>query len=186
MKKPIIASIIGVAAIAGYIASPYASTQALASAIQEGDRKELRERIDFENIRSSLKEQMGAAMTMKLANDESMKNNPFAAMGAALASKIVDGAVDNMITPSGLSAMIQQGKTNAKESAAEAGAKASGSSEVNWDAAKSMGFTSLTEFTILINNDEHPEAPILMTMELDGLGWKLKDIDITDLLAADQ
>ncbi len=186
MKKPIIASIIGVVAIAGYIASPYASTQSLANAIQEGDRKELRERIDFENIRSSLKEQLGAAMTMKIANDEEMKNNPFAAMGAALATQMVDGAVNNMITPSGLSAMIQSGKADSQDAGASNAKTQSDDNDVNWDAAKSMGFTGLTEFTIQINNDEHPETPIIMTMELNGFGWKLTDIDMTDLLAASQ
>ncbi len=124
-----------------------------------------------------MKSQVNAAMAQQLTQNESLKDNPFAVRGYAFAAKMVDSMVDVIVTPAGWSALITEGNTRAEPATpshvthTDAAAK-----RVNWDAAKSKGFTGLTEFTVE-QEDENSHAPIYMIWELQGLSWRLMDID---------
>lgn len=101
MKRVLIAiTTIGVLGSAYFGFSPYLAVRGLRIALENGDRIELQERVDFPRIREGLKEQFGATMaeaTMASAND-----GPFGAFAMAVAGKFMDGMIDAVVTPTGL------------------------------------------------------------------------------------
>ena len=102
MKKLLIAIvalvvIAGGAAGAWYYASPGMTLKAMQDAAKAGDADRLAAYIDFPALRTSLKEELRAKATAEMAKPENREG--FAALGAMMALKLVDGMVDSMITP---------------------------------------------------------------------------------------
>lgn len=165
----VVAGLIGIGG--WYWASPLYAMSQLRDAAISGDAEELEERIDFPKVRESVKSQMRAVMAAELTKPE-MKDNPFGALGAMMAMGMIDGLVDGIVTPEGMAAMIEQGKMQRPNEAAQENAAAA-KKPVEWNVQRE-GLDSFTASPVVASGEKAPS----ITFERHGLGWKLANIRI--------
>lgn len=100
---------ITIVTLALYIASPFLAIYDLKKALESGDAGNLQERIDFPEIRLSIKEQIKASFMEGLAQDE-QSNALATGLALAFGPALIDGLVDSIVTPSGISNLIWNAK----------------------------------------------------------------------------
>jgi hypothetical protein len=168
VKKAILAGIAALVVAAGgwYWLSPGLAMQGLRDAALAGDKDELRERVDFPAIRESLKSQMRAMMVAEMAKE---KDNPFAAMGMALAGAIIDPMIDSIVSPDGIKVMVESGKMKNPDKPVADQTKGE---EAEWEIER----RGLDKFIARPKATESDKAPLLI-FKRDGLGWDLVDIE---------
>lgn len=173
MKKGIIAAAILIAMSFGawYFASPSLAMKSLKEAAIEGDREELKDRVDFPAVRESLKAQVRAHLVAEMQKD---KDNPFAALGMAMAGAIVDPMIDGIVSPSGIKAMVQQGRIQTDPNDAKA-ATPTEKNVVEWSVDR-RGFDKFVAKPKAADGQREPT----LVFERDGLGWRLVDIEIPE------
>ena len=171
-RKP---AIIGVFAlfILLYIANPYIATYQLFSALKNGDAEALKRRVDFPELRESLKEEIKATMLQqakKSISKASKEDNPMGLLGAGLAAAfgptLIDGLVDSFVTPSGLAQLIANPKEATKASNRRG--------EFSPPKLNLAFFVGLTEFKITTREG------VSLFLHLNGIGWKLNAISWGD------
>lgn len=112
MKKVVLVFVlVGIA----WIAWPYYAVYDLVTAVQNGDQEALERRIDWPSLRQGLRDDFNSMFMRKLAADAQRKRDePGAALGASLAAlmgpAIIDRAIDAYVTPSGIAALIKNGR----------------------------------------------------------------------------
>jgi hypothetical protein len=120
MKKLVAGgALAAVALAASSYFSPHLTLYQMREAINSKDADAFAEYVDFPALRESFKGQMLAVIQKDTAK---MKDNPFAAFGAGLATMFVGQMVDTMISPAGVIAMMKTGEANpvaAKQAAAK-------------------------------------------------------------------
>ena len=130
----------------------------------EADRDGLEDAVDFPSVRESLKSQMSVALAAKMEHDPEMRSNPFAGLGAMLIPTMVDRAVDTMMTPDGIAAIIKRGKV--ERQGAEP-AKTDGPEFV-------QGYRDLNRFAVNPKGPDGKTQDGAMIFERRGLfSWKL-------------
>ncbi|MFW1950602.1 DUF2939 domain-containing protein [Acinetobacter beijerinckii] len=172
MNKKITWSIVAIVfAIFAYLyASPYLVLNNIKNAAQSGDSEKLSTYIDYPSVRQSFKDQMNAYMLKEMAKHD---NDGFAALGTMLASTMVDKMIDGIVTPEGMT-MMMQGK-NLKDSAQDSVQQEESSIQDEHQPDYKSGYTSLNDFEILIKDqDKAKEVKVLMVR--DGLSWKINKI----------
>jgi hypothetical protein len=108
-KALLTALLLLVAALAGYwYFSPYLAMHQLQTAAQNNDADAFNERVDYPRLRESLKGQLSAKMATELANVP--QDNPFAALGLAVGSAIVNQMVDAFVRPEMMMRVINDGE----------------------------------------------------------------------------
>jgi len=151
-----------------YGLSPFWAAHTLQQAAQTGDRDQLEEVIDFPAVRESLKSQVSALMLKSIRNDPKLRDNPSANLGAMLAPAITDRAIDSMITPEGMNAIINQGRINAQSQAQPTPRPI--------PSAASFSYRTLDRFRVELRTDPDPT---FLTLERRGFfSWKLIRIDL--------
>jgi hypothetical protein len=130
----------------------------------------LESRIDFPSVRESLKDQMRIQMTKSMAKDKDLKDNPFGGLATALAPMMVNYAVDNFVTPSGISALIADSKSALKDPDA-ADPSSTAKKSIDWSKVHYAFFTSPTQFTVDIDGTK-------LRFRFTGFGWQLKKLEI--------
>ena len=93
-----------------YVASPIYAFHQLKQAAQSGDRERLEALVDFPAVREDLKRQVDSKAT-KLARTASGVGYPIAAILGHLGAALGDRAIDRLVTPDAISAMVQFGET---------------------------------------------------------------------------
>ena len=96
--------------VALYLASPLYALSQLRAACETHDRDRLETLVDFPAVRTDLKAQVSAMVLTQLGQDQILKCNPFAALGAVLAPAIIDQLIDAYVTPDGITALLLTGK----------------------------------------------------------------------------
>lgn len=168
-KGKIIAVIGGLFAI--YVAAaPYITVHQMKSAAESHDGEALSEHIEFPSVRQSLKDQMNAMFMKEMAKDE-MKDNPFAALGAALAGAMVDMMVEAYVTPAGITQLM----AGEKPKPAQGGESGGGSGRKPLSDA-SMAYESLDKFVVKVKGGTGEEGKFVLRRR--GFGWKLTEIII--------
>ena len=174
MSKGKVVLIIAAGMLAIYVvAAPYVTVYQMKSAAESHDGETLSEYIEFPSVRKSLKDQMNVMFAKKMAEDEEMKNNPFAAVGMAFAGVMVDKLVDVYVTPAGITQLM-------------AGEKPQRGAEINGENAddpehkplsdSSMAYESHDKFVVKVKGDDGEEGKFILRRR--GLSWKLTDIII--------
>ena len=171
MNKSIWITGVVLAAVIGYVAvGPYLTLSSIKDGIVENDSEKLSENIEFSALRQSIKEQLNVEILKNVTTE--MQDNPFAAIGAAFATKMVDGLVDSFITPSGLAALMQGDKPNEQM-------KGLGMAPVQKsDLFKNAKFSydSTSTFSVRVPNDKGEEIRFVLRRE--GFSWKLVNLVI--------
>jgi hypothetical protein len=165
--------------LAWVAAGPYMTIRAIQQAVKAQDAGELAEQVDFPALRASLKAQMVDALIRQAGPDA--QSNPFGAIAMTMATGVVNGLVDGMVNPAGLSA-VMQGKRlwkNSQESFQRPPLDANGEplpqarERLPLEDA-TMRYESTSRFTATIHDDR--DQPIVFVLKRDGLRWRLADI----------
>ena len=112
MKKIIISLLLLAVILCGgwYFASPAYALLSMRDAIAEKDADRLNENIDFPLLRDSLKSEFKGKMEEQgLLKDRGLSG----ALGGVFADKLLDTMIDRILTPEGISALMERAEQNA-------------------------------------------------------------------------
>ena len=175
MNKKLIGALIAVIVVlvgGYYYASPYLALNTIKKAAQAGDSDTVSKYIDYPSVRQSFKDQMNAMMAKELMNQDT---DGFAALGAMLASTMVDKMVDGFVTPEGMTLMLK-GK-NLKDAEQDSQDAQTAETQEQPKPEYEAGYTSLNDFEVVIKDqDQSKEVKVLMAR--DGLSWKIHKIAV--------
>lgn len=155
--------------IGGYFyASPYLVLNSIKGAVKSGDSEKVSAYIDFDSVRQSFKSQMNAYMVKEIGSKDT---NGFEAFGTMMASAMVDKMVDAVVTPEGMTLMLQ-GK-NVKESLTGNSSDIKNSESNDQQLDYSTRYLSMNKFEVTFKRkDDDKELKVIM--ERDGLSWIIK------------
>lgn len=155
--------------IGGYFyASPYLVLNSIKGAVKSGDSEKVSAYIDFDSVRQSFKSQMNAYMVKEIGSKDT---NGFEALGTMMASAMVDKMVDAIVTPEGMTLMLQ-GK-NVKESLTGNSSDSKNSESNAQKLDYSTRYLSMNKFEVTFKRkDDDKELKVIM--ERDGLSWIIK------------
>lgn len=174
MNKKLIGALIAiVVVICGYLyATPYLALNNIKKAAQAGDSDTVSKYIDYPSVRQSFKDQMNAMMVKEMAVDKDA-NGWEEALGAMIATTMVEKMVDAVVTPEGMTLMLQgkDFKDSLKHSADETTDQAPSQEKLNY----STRYLSMSLFEVTLKNEEKG-SQLKVIMERDGLSWKVKKL----------
>ena len=158
-----------VALLLGYLASPYYSLWRFGETLRANDMNALAARVDFPEVRDSLKKQVRDHFFGVL---DQKKNDPIAQLFTSAQPSVLDRLIDAYITPDGL-AMIISNPAPIKNASSFASLAASPGErkEIEWSKAQRAFFTSPRDFAA-----DH--EGITLRFRFNGFGWKLREIDL--------
>lgn len=171
MNKKLIGAIIAVVIVlvgGYYYASPYLVLNSIKNAAQAGDSEKVSAYMDYPSVRQSFKDQMNAYMVKEMASKET---NGWEALGTMIATTMVDKMVDAVVTPEGMTLMLQ-GK-DFKDSL-KAHTEQSSNQTISQETLDySTRYLSMNMFEVTFKNPNN-EKQLKIIMERDGLSWKVK------------
>lgn len=173
MKKALwIATLLAVAMLGYAIAGPFLAVNAIRDAVRNEDARSLSRHVDFPPLRASLKRQVRDAMLRKAGDD--VQSSVLGTVGMFVAGSVSDAAVDAMVTPIGLGALMQGRKAwNLASGTPRPAPDAEGDLARPLQDAR-YRFESHTRFTATVTDARTGETIFVFTRK--GLRWKLSDI----------
>jgi hypothetical protein len=158
-----------VAAALLYLVSPYYSVWRFSEALRVHDLNALSDRVDFNAVRGSLKQQIRDHFLGVL---KKKKKDRLAQFLTANADPL-DQLIDSYITPEGLAAIISDPAPlkNASSISSLPGIEGAPPREVNWSKFRNAFFTTPRDFAV-----EH--EGIKLRFRFNGVGWKLHMLDL--------
>ncbi len=191
MKKILIAiAVVMVAAGGWYYGSPLWTLKAMRDAAVAKDSAALSAYVDYEALRTDLKGDMRRSMMAEMGKQP---ENPFGAIGMAIAMKLIDPMIEAMVTPEGVEALFagQRGGDDADDTASGPGSDGSAGSGAA-EAAPGSGPSARPSLASAGPGDD-PEIDRISLDEFrvrgggkdgelifrrHGLGWKLAGVDL--------
>lgn len=168
----VLAVLVLVAVAAVYVGSPFYAFQQLKQAARSGDRERLEAMVDFPAVREDLKRQVDSKAT-KLARGAEGIGYPIAAILGKLGASLGDRAIDKLVTPDAISAMVQSGRTPHGHHKPDADGKPGGGTTVGY------GYLTPDRFRFRVAPSGAPDEPIDLIMERHGLAsWRLEAIEL--------
>lgn len=152
-------------------ASPYLAVQGVKKAVKNGDAVALADYVNFPALKESLKASFTAQMTKSMGK---MKDNPFSALGVGMANALINPMIDALVSPEGLSGMMN-GHPNIANLKEEKIQEARSGANDDEPIVK-MGYESFNRFTVKASDKSNPTLEITMVFLRDGLSWKLSAI----------
>lgn len=174
MRKWLVLAVLLLAALLGYVAAgPWLTMTAIGKAVREENHAALARHVDFPPLRASLKAQFGDRLARSVGIER--QTGLLGALGMTVANELAGGAVDLMVTPYGLGALMEGRKVWNRASGlppprTEAGATARPDP---WRNAQRR-YESTSRFTATVHTDDG--APVVFVLTRKGLRWKLSDI----------
>ena len=178
MKKWIVLMALLAALLGGYVvAGPYLTFRAIRSAVQTQDASALSRQVDFPALRASLKAQLSDRLVRAVGIDG--QSGMLGAIGLTVAGGLVNGAVETMVTPVGLGALMEGRKVWNRIGDGIAHPDVADPSTVAGERPQPLQlaeyrYESTSRFTATVQDDQG--RPIVFVMTRNGLRWKLSDI----------
>lgn len=171
--KTIIAA--GVLAISGLWAlSPVFAAQALVRAGRTGDQAALSRLVDFPAFRDSLKEELNARLMTEM-RAKTGGDSALSGLGMLLAPAVVSGAVDALVTPQAISAMVRSGQAPQADATPEPATPEPDGRDVK----VGYGYRDLNTFAVTLTREDRPAEPVILLMQRRGVvDWKLAGIEL--------
>lgn len=177
------------ALLAYVVAGPYLAVRGIRTAVAEQDAAALSRHVDFPALRASLKAQLGDRLVRSVGIDAG--SGLLGALGMRLAGGLTDGAVEVLVTPVGLAALMEGRKVwtlvgegvlrpDRRPAAAQADSgadPATARDEPLRDAR--YRYESLSRFTATVPYDGDGEVVFVITRK--GIRWRLSDIRLPPL-----
>jgi hypothetical protein len=148
--------------------SPYLAYRKLTRAADRGDVEALNDVVDFPALRTSFKENVKTAVAREISADT---DNPYAAMGGALAGMLAGTVVDAAVTPAGIAAL-----TRGNDPTEGDAAKGDAGERENENVERDRRYEGLNRFAVRYMDRESGAEQFALIMRRDGLGWKLTGI----------
>lgn len=170
MNKKIIWTVIGLifCALAYFYVSPYIVLNNIKNAAQAGDSEKVSQYIDYSSVRQSLKDQINTDMLQDMRDEQ----DHFSGWGQMLASTLLDKIVDVVVTPEGMTMVLQgQGLKEVDQDKSQETADVKRQDKPEYKA----GYTSWQNFEVQIQAPESSKVFKVM-MVRDGLSWKVHKI----------
>ena len=172
MKKFVYLAIGLIVIIAIYLyASPYLALNNIKKAAQAGDADTLSEYIDFPSVKQGLKDQINAQIMKEVTQEDT---DGFEALGAMLATAMIDKAVDGIVTPDGVAMMVQGQKPDLNGDAVEqTDVEQADESKLDYK----TNYITYKSFKVSLFNPDY-EDNLDIIMRRDGLSWKVNRINL--------
>jgi len=174
MRKWIALAVLLFAALFAYAAmGPYLTIHAIGKAVREENATALAKHVDFPPLRASLKAQLGDRLVRSAGIDA--QSGLLGALGMSVAGGVIGGAVELMVTPMGLGALMEGRKVWNRASGLpppSSGEDTSARPDPLRDAERR--YESASRFTATVHGDDG--APIVFVLTRKGLRWRLSDI----------
>lgn len=174
MRKWLILAVLLLAALLAWVAAgPFITMHAIGKAVREENATALARHVDFPRLRASLRDQAGDRVSRSLGIDG--QSGWLGALGASVANQLAGGAIELMVTPQGLGALIEGRKVWNRASGlppprTEEGARARPDP---WRNAERR-YESSSRFTATVHTDDG--RPVVFVLTRDGLRWRLSDV----------
>lgn len=171
MKKWIALVLVALLALASYVAAgPYLTVSAIREAVKTGNHAALSDQVDFAALRVSFKAQLSDRLIREAGAD--MQANPFGAFALTIAGGAINAAVDVMVNPAGLGAMMEgRSVWNNVRDGFAAQPQAVGDAPLD---KADYRYESLSRFTATVQDENG--KPVVFVLTRDGLQWKLSDV----------
>lgn len=177
MKKWMLAAILILLALGGYVvAGPYIAYTAIRDAVETKDTAKLSRNVDFPQLRTNLKLQLDDYMVRRAGPD--VQSSLFGVFAVRVASGVAGAAVDTMVTPAGLAAILE-GRAVVHRVAGDTGPDPYRPARpANPLRDPSYRFESPSRFSASIPGDDGQDIELVLTRH--GLRWKLSDIRLSE------
>ena len=176
--------------LVAYFASPLLTVRGLIDAAERGDEAKLDRLVDFPAFRQSLKDEMNARLIAEMRSDLGGRDSALRGLGMMLAPTLLSGAVDALVTPQAVAAMVRTAEApDAKdvarnridptpEPAAETDRKES-------QVRRRYSYRGLNSFAVSLTRRDRPEERLDLLLERRGVfSWKLAGVDLPDTPAS--
>lgn len=173
MKKLSVAVVLALVALLGSVAAgPFLTIERIRDAVREQDTAALAEQIDFPALRANLKAQVEDRIARRASPE--LQSSPMGAFAVRLVAGLAGSAVDAMVTPAGIGAMLE-GRNAWDRIQGDRPVDANGGRPpVEPLQGAEYRFESPSRFTATVI-DEAGE-PVVFVFTREGLDWKLGDI----------
>jgi len=159
-------------ALLAYVAAgPYLTVRAIRVALQENDATALADNVDFPALRASLKAQLEDRLARRV--DPELPSSLLGNIGLSMASDVIDGAVDAMVTPLGLGAVMQGRVLWSRFDGAIGDSGLPGRPPLQ---DLRYRYESPSRFTATTRTPSG--APVVLVLTRRGLRWRLSDLQL--------
>lgn len=173
MKKWIwIAALAAVAVLAYGVAGPFLTVNAIRDAVRTEDARALARQVDFPPLRQSLKRQVRDGIVRRAG--EEAQASLVGALGIRMAAGLADGAVDAMVTPMGLGALMEGRKVWNRAAGLPPPTRTDTGDRPRPLQDARYRFESPSRFTATVAGADGTQTVFVLTRR--GLRWKLSDI----------
>ena len=175
-----VVGLVFVALIGVYAASPIFAAKALIKAAEAGDQQALERMVDFPALRDSLKSEARDVMAEEVRRRAGIGGDLVAGIGTVLAPQIVEGAVDALVTPEAVTAMVADARTPGIPDPRPQGRLGRRAPERNPDDIhQAWGYRNLDLFAVTLTRKDRPDRQLVLLMDRRGLfEWKLSGVEI--------
>lgn len=162
--------------VVAYGASPLLAARSLVQAAKAGDENALERQVDFPAFRASLKDELNGRMMAEMRKDSRLADSGLSGLGMLLAPALVGGAVDALVTPQAIAAMVREGEAPRSALKRETPKPEASASE---RVRQSWSYRDLDTFAVTLTRDDQPDERVSLLMKRRNLfGWKLAAIDL--------
>lgn len=176
MKKLLLLLGLVVVLLAGWLVSgPYLTLRGLAGAIEQRDTSQLDRYVDFPMLRANLRAQLDDYVVRRAGPD--VQSNLVGALLLTAGQKLSGTAVDAMVTPAGIGALMEghtlwkRASNDLESNDAYAAPRAARPLE-----GATHRFESTSRFTATTHTAQG--APVVFVLQRQGFRWKLVNIEL--------
>ena len=180
MKKWLLAVALILAAVLAYVAAgPYLAINGIRNALASQDVAALERHVDFPTLRLNMKAHVEDYLARK-GGGIAESGGLLGAIGMQIAGGLGNTAVDTMVTPLGIAALLQGHSTWMRASGQTVDGDTYGEPRPA-DPLKDAThhYDSLSQFTATVPNDQG--QPVTVVFQRTGLRWRLSDIQLDAL-----
>jgi len=160
---------------AAYAGSPLLAFEQLKAAARSGDRDRLEALVDFPAVREDLKHQVDSKV-VKLAREASGVSFPAVMALGRLGAMIGDRAVDKLITPQAISAMVTEGRSPRRHAEPSDQDPTDGTTP---KVSVHYAYLSPDRFRVALSPADRPDTAVALIMDRRGLfSWRVEGIEL--------
>ena len=174
MRKWLVLVVLLLAVLLAWVAAgPFVAMHAIGKAVRDENPAALARHIDFPPLRASLKAQLGDRLARSVGVET--QSGWLGALGMTVANEVAGGAVELMVTPYGIGALIEGRKVWNRASGMPPPRTPEGAAvrPDPWRNAQRR-YESASRFTATVHTDDG--SPVVFVLTRHGLRWKLSDI----------
>jgi len=153
--------------------TPHRAVDAMRAAAEARNAAILTEYVEYPALKASLKANIHSLFSQS-GHLKEKNTDPFAALGAAMAAAFIDPMIEKLVTPEGLSMMLQGSALQLDDR------KSKKLSDKDFET--SMGYESLDRFVVTVTRKQTlEESPVALIFSRHGLfSWKLSGVQFPE------